>query len=66
MTLTRRPTGRGTVHIPHEDPDAPGCCIHCRRPLDAKTDRHVADVADLPAPDPDSAAAERRRIGERG
>jgi hypothetical protein len=57
----RRPAD--VVHVPHEDPDAPGCCITCRRPVDAATDRHVPDVSHLPAAPVDSrqlAAGERR------
>jgi hypothetical protein len=57
----RAPIGR--VHVPDEDPAAPGCCI-CHRPLNAATDRHVASVAELPTPDPDQAALTARMLGE--
>lgn len=52
-------------HVPHEDPEAPGCCVHCRLPVEARNERHVADPADIPLLDPDQTAAEHRRIGER-
>ena len=64
--MTRRtnpvPKARhGHIHVAHEDPDAPGCCITCHRPMTATNDRHVDQ---LPAVDPDITAAERRRLGE--
>lgn len=52
----------GPVHVPVEDPDAPGCCLTCHRPMDASTDRHITPDQ-LPA-SPDR-AAELRRTGER-
>jgi hypothetical protein len=58
----RAPVGR--VHVPAEDPNVPGCCITCHRPLDATTDRHVA-AADLPTPDPETRALTARITGDR-
>jgi hypothetical protein len=52
---------RGRKHVPEEDPDAPGCCVHCRRPLAAKSDMHIDEY---PTTDPAVAAAEARRLGE--
>lgn len=56
----RQPTPRGAPHLPIEDPDAPGCCRTCHRPMVAKTDRHLDQ---LPATDPAVAAEEQRRYG---
>jgi hypothetical protein len=51
----------GPIHIAQEDPEAPGCCVTCRRPMSAANDRHVDQ---LPEVDPDITAAEARRLGE--
>lgn len=53
---------RGPEHIPQEDPDAPGTCIRCHRPLAAPNDRHTDQ---LPTVDPAITEAEARRYGER-
>lgn len=53
---------RGNPHVPHEDRDAPGCCIHCHRPMGAPNDMHVTQ---LPATDPAVRTTEARRLGER-
>jgi hypothetical protein len=55
---------RGTAahrraHLPVEGD--PGCCT-CGLPLAARNDRHLTE---LPPTDPDVAAAEARRTGER-
>lgn len=61
MTRTGRPPQRGQVHPPVVDPDTPGVCLTCRRPLDATNDRHGT-----PPPVPDEITqAEARRLGER-
>lgn len=52
---------RGQPHVPREDPDVPGTCIHCHRTLGLPNDRHVDQ---LPTVDPDITAAEHRRIGD--
>lgn len=52
---------RGLPHIPHESEDAPGCCVHCGRPMDARNDMHVTE---LPGVDPAVRTEEARRLGE--
>jgi len=60
-TRGRQPTARGRPHLPQEDPDAPGCCRICHRPMTAASDRHVDQ---LPPTSPDVTAEERRRYAE--
>lgn len=51
----RTPTGQqwaaDAVHVRTEDPDAPGCCKTCRRPL-AVEHNHVDQPTDLPPAPP--------------
>jgi len=53
---------RGRPHVPHEDLDAPGTCVHCHRPLAVPNDMHVDQLPDVA---PDVAEIERRRTGDR-
>ena len=52
---------RGLPHIPHEDPDAPGCCVHCGRPVALANDMHIDEY---PPVDPAVRTEEARRLGE--
>lgn len=49
---------RGEPHKPVEDPDAPGCCVRCKRPMDMANDMHV-EVEDPPPPAPEGDVSSR-------
>lgn len=53
---------RGKPHPSREDPDNPGCCLDCKRPLSARSDMHIDEY---PPVDPAVTEAERARLGER-
>lgn len=57
MTPTGTRRGLSVPHVAREDPDAPGCCVTCRRPLwtsrngkqvAAPNPNHVDHPADIP------------------